>query len=293
MSSKFVTLFLSCITTMAAADAEISKSASSNGLPQAKDNSYFYIPVTKGISRFRIEVPYISAENQAVPPDANELFYLSNIYDDGLHLTTKRDHFEVEIVEKSSSFIYHYNLNELVALEMGIFNADTNAGLLSAVEFRKAVGPLTLSTLRLGMLPAKTLIGEASLVSLSTDGKYENYGIITTGKDDVNSTVSIGRRWFPKMFPLEIAAGLELTGNTTSPTLIGEHQGDNIRAQIGLKENLDTGELLMFFGVQLEEIEPIRFTFRVASDEIPALTVPSLRAIRLDSMYKFWKDAFR
>lgn len=290
MLNRYFALALSCCATITTADTSLILTGNPLSPSVLNTNSYSFMPEAEGISRFRMELPYIYAENQHYSADTNELFYLSDIYDEGLTLASGRNHFTFARIGKTNSILYTSEFNESFGYQAGLSTTGSVFEPIIAGVSRHTKGRRTLQTYEAGLGSTGDLFGTASTVSLSANEEHETYASLSSHGFNGSTTLSVGRRWFSQIFPLDITAGLEISEGSSNTILVGEHHRYGVHSKIGLIADLENGAADLLVGIEVEKFERLGLQFRGLSQKILGLTVPSLRSIRRQHLHVHWRS---
>ena len=262
-------------------------------IQNSQKKNAIWVPKIKGKSRYSFSIPkdayYIAKKHS----DASDLFYLSEINDNGLKFqSNKSKNIDIVISENNSNLI----------LSQSILS-NTHAGLFLKNKEKISFGvnlnkDVIISKNALGNFGVEQAQGEytvfnAKFVKLSYNENSEFYGYINHEFKSDHLNIGIGNTWFDIASQVDLTLGIHEQGKKVESEFFATIGDENIKFQIGLNQIKNNSNMNMFFNLKFENIlnkENFGTNVIISSkDSVFGLRNLSLKSFRRKNLDKLWK----
>jgi hypothetical protein len=276
---------------------DLNKSAEENinqfFLQNPTENNVIWVPKVKGKSRYAFSIQkdaYLISKKHA---DASDLFYLSEINDNGLKFHSNKS-------KNIDIFISENNLNLILSQSV---LSDVNIGL-----FLKDKGKISFGVnLNKDVIISKNIFGNfgvdqakdentifnAKFVKLSNNENSEFYGNINHEFNSDHLNVGISNTWFDIANQFDITLGVHEKSKKVESEFFATLGDENIRFQIGLDQISNGSNMNMFFNLKIENTynkKNFGSNIMITSKEDTfGLNKLSLKSFRKKNLDKLWK----
>ena len=259
--------------------------------PQKKN--VISVPKIKGKSRYIFSIPkdaYYIAKKHA---DTSDLFYLSEITDNGLRFqTNKSKSISIVISEDNSNLILSHSI--LSNIDAGLFlknKEKTSFGLI--LNKNLIISKNALGTFGVERAKDEYMVFNAKFVKLSNNENSEFYGNVNHEFKSNHLNVGIGNTWFDIASQFDLTLGIHEQSKKVESELYATFGDENMKFQVGLNQIKNNSNMNMFFNLKFENIlkkENFGSNIIITSKEsISSLRNLSLKSFRRKNLDKLWK----
>ena len=262
-------------------------------IEKPQKRSVLLTPKIKEKTRYSFSIPrdayYISKKYE----DASDLFYLSEINDNGLKFqSNKSKNIDIVISENNSNLILSQSI--LSNIHAGLF-LKNKENISFGVNLNKDV---IISKNALGNFGVEQAQGEytvfnAKFVKLSYNENSEFYGYINHEFKSDHLNIGIGNTWFDIASQVDLTLGIHEQGKKVESEFFATIGDENIKFQIGLNQIKNNSNMNMFFNLKFENIlnkENFGTNVIISSkDSVFGLRNLSLKSFRRKNLDKLWK----
>jgi len=254
-----------------------------------------WTPKINGRSRYAFSIPkdaYLISKKHS---DSSELYYLSEIIDNGytlhqdksqtLDIFSSRDNFRATFEQRFLS-----NINASLFFE----KKDNLIGINFNKEF--IVSENALSDFGFEQVKDNYTIFKTRFVKLTKNEDAELSGNISHEFKSNIFNVEVANTWFDIANKFDFTVGLKQASNIVSSEIYGTFSKENVKFQIGLNEMRNTSNMNIFFNLTFEDIVNVKsfsskITHTTKNDFIvDNLTLKRLRKHNLDLI---WRKYFK
>ena len=254
-----------------------------------------WTPKINGRSRYAFSIPkdaYLISKKHS---DSSELYYLSEIIDNGytlhqdksqtLDIFSSRDNFRATFEQRFLS-----NINASLFFE----KKDNLIGINFNKEF--IVSENALSDFGFEQVKDNYTIFKTRFVKLTKNEDAELSGNISHEFKSNIFNVEVANTWFDIANKFDFTVGLKQASNIVSSEIYGTFSKENVKFQIGLNEMRNTSNMNIFFNLTFEDIVNVKsfsskITHTTKNDFIvDNLTLKRFRKHNLDLI---WRKYFK
>ena len=259
--------------------------------PQKKNVTF--VPKVKGKSRYSFSISrdayYISKKHS----DASDLFYLSEINDNGLKFQpNKSKNIDIVISENNSDLILSQSI--LSNINAGLFLKNKEK-ISFGVNLNKdfIISKNALGNFGIQQAKGEYTVFNAKLVKLSNNENSEFYGNINHEFKSDHLNVGIGNTWFDIANQFDLTLGIHEQGKKVESEFYATFGNENMKFQVGLNQIKNNSNMNMFFNLKFENFlnkENFRTNVMISSKKsIFGLKKLSLKSLRKKNLDKLWK----
>jgi hypothetical protein len=250
-------------------------------------------PKIKGKSRYSFLIPkdaYYIAKNHA---DTSDLFYLSEINDNGLKFhSNKSKNMDIFISENNSDLILSQSI--LPSINAGIFfKKEEEISIGVKLNKNLIISKNALGNFGFEQAMDKYMVFNAKFVKLSNNENSEFYGNINHKFKSKHLNVGIGNTWFDMANQFDLTLGIHEQGKKVESEIYATFGDDNIKFNVGLNQIKNNSNMNMFFNLKFENTlnnKNFRSNVIITSKEsIFGLMKISLKSLRKKNLDKLWK----
>jgi len=259
--------------------------------PQEKN--IIWAPKIKGKSRYSFSISrdayYISKKHS----DASDLFYLSEINDNGMEFqSNKSKNIDIVISENYSNLILSQSI--LPNINAGLFLKNKEK-ISFGVNLNKDV---IISKNALGNFGVEQpnneyMVFSVKFVKLSNNENSELYGNINHEFKSNHLNVGIGNTWFDIANQFDLTLGIHEQDKKVVSEIYATFGFENIEINVGLNQIKNSSNMNMFFNLKFENIlnmENLGSNIIMTSkDSTFGLKKLSLKSFRKKNLDKLWK----
>ena len=262
-------------------------------IQNSQKKNVIWAPKIKGKSRYSFSISrdayYISKKHS----DASDLFYLSEINDNGLKFqSNKSKNIDIVISENNSNLILSQSI--LSNINAGLF-LKNKENISFGVNLNKDV---IISKNALGNFGVEQAKGEytvfnAKFVKLSNNENSEFYGNINHEFTSDHLNIGIGNTWFDIANQFDLTLGIFEQGKKVESEFYATFGDENMKFQVGLNQIKNNSNMNMFFNLKFENnLNKENFGTNViitSKDSVFGLGKLSLKSFRKKNLDMLWK----
>jgi len=259
--------------------------------PQEKN--IIWAPKIKGKSRYSFSISrdayYISKKHS----DASDLFYLSEINDNGMEFqSNKSKNIDIVISENYSNLILSQSI--LPNINAGLFLKNKEK-ISFGVNLNKDV---IISKNALGNFGVEQpnneyMVFSVKFVKLSNNENSELYGNINHEFKSNHLNVGIGNTWFDIANQFDLTLGIHEQDKKVESEIYATFGDEIIKFQVGLNQIKNNTNMNLFFNLKFENVlnmENFGTNVTITSkDSVFSLGKLSLKSFRRKNLDKLWK----
>jgi len=254
-----------------------------------------WTPKINGRSRYAFSIPkdaYLISKKHS---DSSELYYLSEIIDNGLTLHRKKAA-NLNIFSSRDNFRATFEQRFLSSINAGLFfeKKDNLIGINFTKEF--IVSENALSDIGFEQVKDNYTIFKTRFVKLTKNEDAELSGNISHEFKSNIFNAEVAYTWFDIANKFDFTAGLKQDSNIVSSEIYGTFSKENVKFQIGLNEMRNTSNMNIFFNLTFEDVANVKnFSSKISHTSkndfiVDNLTLKRLSKYNLDSI---WRKYFR
>ena len=254
-----------------------------------------WTPKINGRSRYAFSIPkdaYLISKKHS---DSSELYYLSEIIDNGLTLHRKKAA-NLNIFSSRDNFRATFEQRFLSSINAGLFfeKKDNLIGINFNKEF--IVSENALSDFGFEQVKDNYTIFKTRFVKLTKNEDAELSGNISHEFKSNIFNAEVAYTWFDIANKFDFTAGLKQASNIVSSEIYGTFSKENVKFQIGLNEMRNTSNMNIFFNLTFEDVANVKnFSSKISHTSkndfiVDNLTLKRLSKYNLDSI---WRKYFR
>ena len=262
-------------------------------IQNSQKKNVIWAPKIKGKSRYSFSISrdayYISKKHS----DASDLFYLSEINDNGLKFqSNKSKNIDIVISENNSNLILSQSI--LSNINAGLFLKNKEK-ISFGVNLNKDVIISKNALGNFGVEQAKDeyTVFNAKFVKLSNNENSEFYGNINHEFKSDHLNVGIGNTWFDIANQFDLTLGIHEQGKKVESELYATFGDENMKFQVGLNQIKNNSNMNMFFNLKFENnLYKENFGTNViitSKDSVFGLGKLSLKSFRKKNLDMLWK----
>ena len=259
----------------------------------AQKKNVIWAPKIKGKSRYSFSIPkdayYISKKHADTP----DLFYLSEINDNGLKFqSNKSKNIDIVISENNSNLILSQSI--LSNTHAGLFLKNKEK-ISFGVNLNKDVIISKNALGNFGVEQAKDeyTVFNAKFVKLSNNENSEFYGNINHEFKSDHLNMGIGNTWFDIANQFDLTLGIHEQDKKLESEFYATFGDETMKFQIGFDQIKNNSNMNMFFNLKFENIlnkENFGTNVIISSkDSVFGLRNLSLKSFRRKNLDKLWK----
>ena len=262
-------------------------------IQNSQKKNVIWAPKIKGKSRYSFSISrdayYISKKHS----DASDLFYLSEINDNGLKFqSNKSKNIDIVISENNSNLILSQSI--LSNINAGLF-LKSKEKISYGISLNKDV---IISKNALGNFGAEQAKDEytvfnAKFVKLSNNENSEFYGNINHEFKSDHLNMGIGNTWFDIANQFDLTLGIHEQDKKLESEFYATFGDETMKFQIGFDQIKNNSNMNMFFNLKFENIlnrEYFGTNVIISSkDSVFGLRNLSLKSFRRKNLDKLWK----
>jgi len=262
-------------------------------IQNSQKKNVIWAPKIKGKSRYSFSISrdayYISKKHA----DTSDLFYLSEINDNGLKFqSNKSKNIDIVISENNSNLILSQSI--LSNIHAGLF-LKNKENISFGVNLNKDVIISKNALGNFGVEQAKDeyTVFNAKFVKLSYNENSEFYGNINHEFKSGHLNVGIGNTWFDIANQFDLTLGIHEQDKKVESELYVTFWDENMKFQVGLDQIKDNSDMNMFFNFKLENTlnkgnfgSNVLITSKKSIFGLKKLTLKSFRRYNLDKLWK-------
>ena len=259
--------------------------------PFALASHYTYTPTFDGLSRFTFEIPRNLNISGTSVVDDDELLYLSNFIDNGVHQSRLRNNFwNLSLSEGVSELVRNYHINTNTWLDFGVKEEAKEFSPVFQVHTDKATGNNSLQTYGLSIIGSDVQLRKSS-VSLAYRETYEVLWSVAIGTESNTTKADLGIRWFLQPVPIDILAVLEATHGKSTAAILLERQIGNFGNFIGVTLDLTSSKSQFLYGVNIEIAGSGHQRLNIATKFLDIQRATSLKMLTRQAIHRIWRNA--
>ena len=254
-----------------------------------------WTPKINGRSRYAFSIPkdaYLISKKHS---DSSELYYLSEIIDNGLTFHRKKAA-NLNIFSSRDNFRATFEQRFLSSINAGLFfeKKDNLIGINFNKEF--IVSENALSDFGFEQVKDNYTIFKTRFVKLTKNEDAELSGNISHEFKSNIFNAEVAYTWFDIANKFDFTAGLKQDSNIVSSEIYGSFSEENVKFQIGLNEMRNTSNMNIFFNLTFEDVANVKnFSSKISHTSkndfiVDNLTLKRLSKYNLDSI---WRKYFR
>jgi len=262
-------------------------------IQNSQKKNVIWAPKIKEKSRYSFSISrdayYISKKHS----DASDLFYLSEINDNGLKFqSNKSKNIDIVISENNSNLILSQSI--LSNINAGLFLKNKEK-ISFGVNLNKDV---IISKNALGNFGVEQAKGEytvfnAKFAKLSNNENSEFYGNVNHEFKSNHLNFGIANTWFDIANQFDLTLGIHKQSKKVESELYATFGDENMKFQVGLKQIKNNSDMNMFFNLKFENTqnkENFKSNVIISSKKsIFGLKKLSLKSFRKKNLDKLWK----
>jgi len=301
---RYYTLIILLLMPMPANAEEINSISTDSSKSPVENIDQFFIqnsqkknviwaPKIKEKSRYSFSISrdayYISKKHS----DASDLFYLSEINDNGLKFqSNKSKNIDIVISENNSNLILSQSI--LSNINAGLFLKNKEK-ISFGVNLNKDVIISKNALGNFGVEQAKDeyTVFNAKFVKLSNNENSEFYGNINHEFKSDHLNIGIGNTWFDIANQFDLTLGIHEQGKKVESELCVTFGDENMKFQVGLNQIKNNSNMNMFFNLKFENnLYKENFGTNViitSKDSVLGLGKLSLKSFRKKNLDMLWK----
>jgi hypothetical protein len=262
-------------------------------IQNSQKKNVIWAPKIKGKSRYSFSIPkdayYIAKKHL----DTSDLFYLSEINDNGLKFqSNKSKNIDIVISENNSNLIFCQSI--LSNINAGLFLKNKEK-ISFGVNLNKDVIISKNALGNFGVEQAKDeyTVFNAKFVKLSNNENSEFYGNINHEFKSDHLNIGIGNTWFDIANQFDLTLGIHEQGKKVESELCVTFGDENMKFQVGLNQIKNNSNMNMFFNLKFENnLYKENFGTNViitSKDSVLGLGKLSLKSFRKKNLDMLWK----
>jgi len=262
-------------------------------IQNSQKKNVIWAPKIKEKSRYSFSISrdayYISKKHS----DASDLFYLSEINDNGLKFqSNKSKNIDIVISENNSNLILSQSI--LSNINAGLFLKNKEK-ISFGVNLNKDVIISKNALGNFGVEQAKDeyTVFNAKFVKLSNNENSEFYGNINHEFKSDHLNIGIGNTWFDIANQFDLTLGIHEQGKKVESELCVTFGDENMKFQVGLNQIKNNSNMNMFFNLKFENnLYKENFGTNViitSKDSVLGLGKLSLKSFRKKNLDMLWK----
>ena len=223
-------------------------------IQNSQKKNVIWAPKIKGKSRYSFSISrdayYISKKHA----DASDLFYLSEINDNGLKFqSNKSKNIDIVISENNSNLILSQSI--LSNINAGLFLKNKEK-ISFGVNLNKDVIISKNALGNFGVEQAKDeyTVFNAKFVKLSNNENSEFYGNINHEFKSDHLNVGIGNTWFDIANQFDLTLGIHEQDKKVESEIYATFWDETMKFQVGLNQIKNNSNMNMFFNLKFENI---------------------------------------
>jgi len=251
------------------------------------------VPKIEGKSKYGFSIPRDAYYISKIHADASDLFYLSEINDNGLKFqSNKSKNIDIVISENNSNLILSQSI--LSNINAGLFLKNKEK-ISFGVNLNKDVIISKNALGNFGVEQAKDeyTVFNAKFVKLSNNENSEFYGNINHEFKSNHLNVGIGNTWFDIANQFDLTLGIHEQGKKVESEIYATFGDETMKLQIGFDQIKNNSNMNMFLNLKFENIlkkENFGSNIIITSKEsIFGLKKLSLKSFRKKNLDKLWK----
>jgi hypothetical protein len=263
-------------------------------LQNTQKKNVILAPIIKGKSRYSFSIPkdaYYIAKKYA---DASDLFYLSEINDDGLKFqSNKSKNIDIVISENNSNLILSHSI--LSNINAGLFLKNKEK-ISFGINLNKDFIISKNAFANFGVEQAKDehMAFNVKFVKLFNNENTEFYGYVNHEFKPNHLNVGIGNTWFDIANQFDLTLGIHEHSKKVESELYATFGYDNMKFQVGLNQIKNNSNMNMFLNLKFENIfKKENFGSKIiitSKESISGLRNLSLKSFRRKNLDKLWKE---
>jgi hypothetical protein len=262
-------------------------------IQNSQKKNVIWAPKIKGKSRYSFSIPkdayYIAKKHL----DTSDLFYLSEIIDNGLKFqSNKPKNIDIVISENNSNLILSQSI--LFNIKAGLFLKNKEK-LSFGVNLNKdfIISKNALSNFGVEQVKGEYTVFNAKFVKLSNNENSEFYGNINHEFKSDHLNVGIGNTWFDIANQFDLTLGIHEQGKKVESEFYATFGDENMKLQIGFDQIKNNSSMNMFFNLKFENtlnIENFGTNVILSSKySVFGLRNLSLKSFRRKNLDQLWK----
>jgi hypothetical protein len=262
-------------------------------IQNSQKKNVIWAPKIKGKSRYSFSIPkdayYIAKKHL----DTSDLFYLSEIIDNGLKFqSNKPKNIDIVISENNSNLILSQSI--LFNIKAGLFLKNKEK-LSFGVNLNKdfIISKNALSNFGVEQVKDEYTVFNAKFVKLSNNENSEFYGNINHEFKSDHLNVGIGNTWFDIANQFDLTLGIHEQGKKVESEFYATFGDENMKLQIGFDQIKNNSSMNMFFNLKFENtlnIENFGTNVILSSKySVFGLRNLSLKSFRRKNLDQLWK----
>ena len=262
-------------------------------IQNSQKKNVIWAPKIKGKSRYSFSISrdayYISKKHA----DTSDLFYLSEINDNGLKFqSNKSKNIDIVISENNSNLILSQSI--LSNINAGLFLKNKEK-ISFGVNLNKDViiSKNVLGNFGVEQAKDEYTVFNAKFVKLSYNENSEFYGNINHEFKSGHLNVGIGNTWFDIANQFDLTLGIHEQDKKVESELYVTFWDENMKFQVGLDQIKNNSDMNMFFNFKLENTlnkgnfgSNVLITSKKSIFGLKKLTLKSFRRYNLDKLWK-------
>jgi hypothetical protein len=262
-------------------------------IQNSQKKNVIWAPKIKGKSRYSFSIPkdayYIAKKHL----DTSDLFYLSEIIDNGLKFqSNKPKNIDIVISENNSNLILSQSI--LFNIKAGLFLKNKEK-LSFGVNLNKdfIISKNALSNFGVEQVKDEYTVFNAKFVKLSNNENSEFYGNINHEFKSDHLNVGIGNTWFDIANQFDLTLGIHEQGKKLESEIYATFGDENLEFQIGFDKIKNNSNMDIFFNLKFE-YTPNKENFGTnviisSKDSVFGLSNLRLKSFRKKNLDKLWK----
>ena len=250
-----------------------------------------WTPKINGRSRYAFSIPKDAFLISKKHSDSSELYYLSEIIDNGLTFHQKKAA-NLNIFSSRDNFRATFEQRFLSNINTGLFfeKKDNLIGINFNKEF--IVSENALSDFGFEQVKDNYTIFKTRFVKLTKNEDAELSGNIRHEFKSNIFNAEVAYKWFDIANKFDFTAGLKQASNIVSSEIYGTFSEENVKFQIGLNEMRNTSNMNIFFNLTFEDVANVKnFSSKISHTSkndfiVDNLTLKRLRKYNLDSIWR-------
>jgi hypothetical protein len=262
-------------------------------IQNSQKKNVIWAPKIKGKSRYSFSIPkdayYIAKKHL----DTSDLFYLSEIIDNGLKFqSNKPKNIDIVISENNSNLILSQSI--LFNIKAGLFLKNKEK-LSFGVNLNKdfIISKNALSNFGVEQVKDEYTVFNAKFVKLSNNENSEFYGNINHEFKSDHLNVGIGNTWFDIANQFDLTLGIHEQGKKVESEFYATFGDETTKLQIGFDQIKNNSNMNMFFNLKFENtLNKENFGTNIifsSKDSVFSLRNLSLKSFRKKNLDKLWK----
>lgn len=262
---------------------------------KSQKTNVIWTPKINGRSRYAFSIPKDAYRISKKHSDSSELYYLSEIIDNGYTLHQDKSQ-TLDILSSRDNFRATFEQRFLSNINASIFfeKKDNLIGINFNKEF--IVSENALSDFGFEQVKDNYTIFKTRFVKFTKNEDAELSGNISHEFKSNIFNAEVAYTWFDIANKFDFTAGLKQASNIVSSEIYGTFSEENVKFQIGLNEMRNISNMNIFFNLTFEDIVNVKsfsskITHTTKNDFIvDNLTLKRLRKHNLDLI---WRKYFK